>query len=462
MTLRTRIAASAAAGVVLAVLVSALVVYVAVRSDLRSEVDRSLQARSEVFRDSRFPAADRARDDREGAPGFGPPDTSPFGDAAGRVQFLSPQGVTSAPPGEQTTPPVPVQSPSLRIARSGTGRSLTDVTVAGTHLRILTAGRGVGSGAVQVVRPLTEVDAALRRLLATLALVGLAGIVAAGMLGWVIARAALGPIGRFTRRAEELAATPDLSVRLDAPGNDELARLARSFNAMLDALERSLLAQRQLVADAGHELRTPITSLRANIQVLEEADRLPDAELRALRADIVDELDELTALVADVVELAQGSSLDGDQDDVRLDEIAAAAVQRAQRRSPALRFELHVEPTLVRGDAARIARATANVIDNARAWSPAGGTIEVKVIDGALSVRDHGPGFGPEDLPHVFDRFYRADRARGLPGSGLGLAIVRQAAEAHGGSAVAANDPGGGACLRVTFGPPASRTASAI
>ena len=269
-----------------------------------------------------------------------------------------------------------------------------------------------------------------------------------------MARTALAPIARFTRRTESLSGTLDLSERVEASGRDELARLAQSFNATLDALERSIAAQRQLIADASHELRTPLTSLRANIQLLAEAERLPLQEQRSLHEDIVAELDQLTALVADVVELARGASPQVQVDEVRLDELVRAAVEEDARRRGEVRFELDLAPTVVEGQADRIARAVSNVIDNARKWSADAGSVEVALLAGVLEVRDHGPGFSEDDLPFVFDRFYRARAARGRPGSGLGLAIVRQAAEASGGFAEARNAPGGGALLRVSFGEP--------
>ncbi len=316
---------------------------------------------------------------------------------------------------------------------------------------MLTIGTGP-RGAVQVARPLTEVDNVLGNLLLVLVLVGAAGIAVAAGLGILVARTALSPIARFTRRTETLAANPDVAQRLEASGKDELARLARSFNTTLDALERAVEAQRQLVADASHELRTPIASLRANIQVLEDAEHLPEADRESLRADIIGELDELTALVGDVIELARGAKPTAATDDVRLDEIAATLVDRARTRSTALSFDVHLEPTLVTGEPDRINRAVSNLLDNARKWSRPGGTVEVALADGVLSVRDRGPGFDESDLPHVFDRFYRAENARGMPGSGLGLAIVRQTAESHGGFVTAANAAGGGALLRVSFG----------
>jgi two-component system sensor histidine kinase MprB len=277
----------------------------------------------------------------------------------------------------------------------------------------------------------------------------------AAVLGLFVAQTALAPIRRFTSRTEQLTAEGvDVSQRMDVVGRDELGRLAQSFNTTLDALERSVEAQRHLVADASHELRTPIASLRANIQVLEEADRLSPEELASLRADVVAELDELTALVGDIVELARGSKPGTVVDAVRLDQIVADLVERVERRGGgALSVQADLEPTVVSGDPERINRAVSNLLDNARKWSPPGGVVEVEVRNGTLSVRDHGPGFGPEDLPHVFERFFRADKARGMPGSGLGLAIVQQTAEAHGGFADAANAPGGGALMRLNLGP---------
>jgi two-component system, OmpR family, sensor histidine kinase MprB len=189
--------------------------------------------------------------------------------------------------------------------------------------------------------------------------------------------------------------------------------------------------------------------------VLEDAERLPEEERESLRADIVDELDELTALVGDVVELARGAHPEAALDDVRLDQIVESLAERARRRAgDGTAFRLRLEPTVVRGEPERIHRAVSNLLDNACKWSPPGAPVEVDLLGGTLTVRDHGPGFDEEDLPRVFERFFRAREARGMAGSGLGLAIVRQAAEAHGGSVEATNAPDGGAVLRVRFGSP--------
>jgi two-component system, OmpR family, sensor histidine kinase MprB len=470
VTLRTRIAAVAGLSVALAVIAAAVSLYLAVRSDLRGEVDSQLRARAHALVGPGTPGAGgpsagdgvgallgRARPPRDGddtRPGALPPsvEPAPFGAASGFAQFVGPHGRVFVPRGQGSSPPeLKLTARDRAIAASGSGSSLTDRTVKGTSLRVLTLGTG-SMGAVMLARPLTEVEHELSRLALILALIGVAGVVLAALLGALVARTALAPIARFTARTETLKGSLDLSRRLEVRGRDELARLAQSFNETLDALERSVEAQRHLIADAGHELRTPIASLRANIQVLGDAERLSEGEQRELRGDIVAELDELTALVGDVAELARGTAPDGSVDDVRLDEIVQLAVQQARRRGD-VRFDCRLEPTIVRGQAERIGRAVSNLVDNARKWSPAGGVVELELAQGVLSVRDHGPGFHDEDLPFVFDRFYRADDARGLPGSGLGLAIVRQAAQACGGFVQAENAAGGGALLRVGFGP---------
>jgi two-component system sensor histidine kinase MprB len=242
-----------------------------------------------------------------------------------------------------------------------------------------------------------------------------------------------------------------MSRRIDARGGDELSRLAESFNTMLAALERSMAAQRQLVADASHELRTPLTSLRTNVEVLAGSNGMPSERRRRLLADVVGQLEQLTRLVGDLVDLARDGQAgeEGPFEALRLDELVRGALERASRMHPTCRLEATLEPTLVEGAPARLDRAVANLLDNAVKWSPEGGRIEVVLRDGELSVRDHGPGFAAGDLPNVFERFYRAPAARGLPGSGLGLAIVRQVAESHGGGAFAENAPGGGALLRL-------------
>jgi two-component system, OmpR family, sensor histidine kinase MprB len=487
VTLRKRIAAVASTAVALAVVAAALLLYMAVRSDLREQIDESLMQRADTLLGRDGEVTYLAKPDRSGTSGSHvlslqrqrsqpqlgaqtskgsstfrervPRTIAParFGAASGYVQFLAPTGAIDVPGGQGSSPTISLNAQEKAIAASGVGRAFTDRTVRGVHLRVLTVGAARSprerAGAIMIARPLTEADHELRNILLILIAGGIAGIVLAALYGALVARAALSPIARFTRRAETLAGSLDISKRLEVGGRDELSRLAASFNATLDELERSLEAQRQLVADASHELRTPIATLRANIQILGDAERLPLAEQESLRQDILDELDELTALVSDVVELARGETSQAEWGEVRMHELVEEVAERARRRGGHV-FELDLVPTIVRGNAATIGRAVTNLFDNARKWSPEGAVIEVVLRAGELRVRDHGPGFQEADLLRVFERFYRADNARRMPGSGLGLAIVRQAADAHDGYALAENAPGGGACLRVSFGAP--------
>jgi two-component system, OmpR family, sensor histidine kinase MprB len=469
MSLRARMGLASGVAVALAVFAVAISAYAGTRSELRSQVDNSLRGLAQ-------PILDRARSGpggpgQDGNPRPGQPSTTgplgvtntdcdlglgvdrgpTFGAAAGVKGFIAPNGSACTVSGNSGS--IPVDARARALARSQHGQYFTDATVDGHHLRALVTGIP-GHGALVVALPLQNVDQALSSQLLLLILIAAAGIALAALLGILVARTALAPIARFTRRAEQIAANPERhNLRLEEEGGDELGRLAETFNATLDALERSVQSQRNLVADASHELRTPIATLRANLQLMRDESRLSAADRDALREDMISELDELTGLVGDVVELARGSKPTGAQGDVRVDAIAEDVAERTRRRAPDLTVQTTLEPTLVLGEADRIARAITNLLDNARKWSPSDGLIEVGLRDGVLTVRDHGPGFEAEDLPFVFDRFHRAREARSKPGSGLGLAIVRQAAEAHGGSAEAHNAPGGGALLRVSFGP---------
>jgi two-component system sensor histidine kinase MprB len=324
-------------------------------------------------------------------------------------------------------------------------------------MRILTEPFGAGR-ALQFAQPLTEVDGLLGRLRLILALVAAGGVALAALLGRLVAGTTVGPLRRLTRAAEHVAATRDLSQRIASPaGNDEIARLARSFNAMLDALERSIAAldasvdaQRQLVADASHELRTPVTSVRTNIEILQQRRAEMDmSEQDALLGEVVEQIGELALLINDLIELARGEEPHVDTEAVRLDLLVEEVVDRFRRRLPDARIDTLLEPTLLTAVPARLERAVSNLIDNALKYSPPGSHVEVALRDGELAVRDHGPGIAERDMPHVFDRFYRGAEARGRPGSGLGLAIVRQLAEQHGGSVSAEHAPGGGTVMRL-------------
>ncbi len=430
MSFRARLALVAAVAVALAVVVASFVVYFVVRDQLRSTVDGSL----------RTTAAQLARTPVHDFNNFAAP-ASELGGPPGYPQIVAADGRVLLPPGE--TLALPVNKRARKVAESGAGTFLEDAHVKGTHVRMITFPYAPGF-AVQIARPLSEVDHSLGRIENLLILIGGGGIAIAAALGLAVSRAALAPVRRLTSATEKVTETGDLSQRIDSSGGDELSRLASSFNAMLGALEESTRAQRQLVADASHELRTPLTSLRTNIEVLASDRRLPAGERERLLKDVIEQLGEMTTLISELIDLARGEQHTAEPEEVRLDLVAADAVERARRDKPGVEFVTDLEESVVHGVPSTIERAVANLLDNAAKWSPPGGDVEVGVRGGEVSVRDHGPGIDEEDLPYVFDRFYRARAARGLPGSGLGLAIVRQVAEAHGGTVVAERAEGGG------------------
>ncbi len=459
MSLRRRIALAAAVAVTAVAVAVAAIGYVSTRSHLLSENRSELRglAHRYVQAPGQRGAPGPGQDEAEGQ---GQPDDDqplrllpqPLGAATGQVQVVNRNGTTHLLPGEST--PLPVTTRVLDIARNGSGSVFYDAHVQRHHVEIYAVWDPGDRHVIQVALPLTEEDDVLNGLLLPYGLLIAGGILAALMLGLAISRSALRPIENFLAKTERVAHDLEHPERLEETGAIELRRLAASFNQALDALERSIEAQRHLVADASHELRTPIAALRSNIQIFLDSWRLPAPERVELQSSILAELDELTQVVADVVELARGSGPSTTSESIELDTVVREAVERTRRRAPDLSFKLKLEQTVIEGTPDRVGRAVANVIDNARKWSPPDGEIDVQLHHGTLTVRDHGPGFNERDLPHVFDRFYRAPGARRLPGSGLGLAIVKQAADAHGGWAEARNALGGGALVQVSFGVP--------
>ncbi len=350
-------------------------------------------------------------------------------------------------------PKLPVPPRAKAVARTLTGAYYFTAEIGDTHEEIYVTPDHPDKKAIEVAVPLTTTDSALRALLVTYALLVAGGVLLAGLIGAIVARSALAPIRRFTSQTEQVTSSLEHPRRLDEEGAIEIRRLASSFNQTLTALERSVEAQRHLIADASHELRTPIAALRSNIQIFLEADQLPPEDREELQDAILAELDDLTQLVGDVLELARGARPDEHVEELELDAIVRDATDRAIRRSQSVTYTTDLEPTVINNSADRVSRAVTNVIDNARKWSPPDGTVEITLRGGVLTVRDHGPGFRADDLAHVFERFYRSDDARRMSGSGLGLAIVKQAADAHGGFATVTNAPDGGALVRVAFGP---------
>ena len=432
MTVSRRVVLATSAALGATVVLLSVFAYLLVKRELYSRVDVTLRGRAVEL----APTVEAGRSSFRGiiaAPGE-------------YVQMLSADGASVRPPYQMT------QLPSGRAERAiaaGSGSLTETETIGGARTRVLTTHVAPGV-ALQVTRPLADDDATLSRLRLILAIVAVCAILLSVLLGGWIAEKALAPVRRLTKTAEEVARTRDLSVRLDEDGHDEVSRLGAAFNEMLVALDRSLTAQRQLVADASHEFRTPLTSIRANAELLERG-KVREDEQDAVARAVVEQVDELDGLVTDLIELALDGEAATKFEDIRLDEIVSIEVDRLRRHRTGVDLELKTEPCTVRGDAERLSRAVTNVLGNALKWSPEGRTVEVSVTQGSVVVRDHGPGIDEADLPLVFERFYRSPAARGTAGSGLGLAIVRHVVDAHGGSVEATNAPDGGAVFTLRF-----------
>jgi two-component system sensor histidine kinase MprB len=431
MSFRTRLALVAAAAVALAVVVASFAVYFIVKGQLYGSVDDSLRRSATLVQSV----------DPHEIPRF----TSPQFRAIGGVTQVVGAGGATFPP--ERILPVPPQVSD--VAKGKREEAVFNTHALDQHLRVLAVRYPAQGVAIEVARSLTDTDHALSRIKLFLFLIAGFGIAVAAGLGLVVSRAALAPVRRLTQTAEEVSETRDLSRRIDVHGRDELSRLASTFNTMLATLEDSARAQRQLVSDASHELRTPLTSLRTNIEVLAGENALPPEEREQLLRDVSEQLIEMSALVAELVELARGDEHPQEAEDVRLDLVAAEAIDRTRRNRPGVTFNPQLDESLVRGVPATIERAVSNLLDNAAKWSPPGGKVDVAVHDGEFAVRDHGPGIAEEDVPFIFDRFYRAPSARSMPGSGLGLAIVRQVADAHGGTIAVETPEGGGTRMRL-------------
>ncbi len=462
LSFRRRLILLSTAAVVLAIAGAAVATYAIVRAQLRGGVDSSLRAFSGdvVTERAPFPGDVQRRPGEPPSPFVGPAPgdeakltvvlpSTPLGVQAGYAQIVDVDGDLVRPPGRPVE--LPVTAAVRAVAAGARPGHLYDTELGGEHVRVSVQPIG-GGRAMQAAQSLEPVDGALSRL--ALALLGVtgAGILGSVVLGRGVARRAAEPVRELTASAEYVTATQDLRRRVTAPGDDELARLARSFNTMLEALARSRRAQRQLVADASHELRTPLTTVLANVEMLGRGEALPEQEREQMRRDVVAQLHELSHLVGDLAELAREEQPEEELQDFDLGELVAECVERVRAHARDVRFVAELDFAPVRGARSRVGRAIVNLLDNARKYSPPGGEVHVTVRGREVVVRDQGPGIAPDDRAHVFDRFYRAAESRALPGSGLGLAIVRQVAESHGGRAWATDAPGGGAELHLELG----------
>ena len=444
MGIRTRLTLLAAGAVGTTVVLASVVCYLVMRHELRDQVDVALGRQGGLVVRAQGPLVTALRD-RFTVQIPAPPPRA--GGSAPYVQVLDAAGKVVRPVADGLTR-IPVTARDKAVAKGEAKAYDADRTIDGDHVRVSTVPTP-GGGAFQLGRSLEGVDTTLSRLRWLLLVLCVAGTALAAALGRLFSRPVMQPVTDLTEAAEHITATEDLGRRVDARGDDEVGRMAARFNTMLDTLEGSVEAQRRLVADASHELRTPVTSLRTNIEVLLAGDDLPEGARRRLLEDVREQTEELSGLITDVIELARGEVPLSGTEDVRLDEVVAITAGRVGRSHPDARFELDLEPSVVEGLPDRLARAVGNLLDNAAKYGPPGGVVEVTVRDGELAVRDHGPGVADADAPFVFDRFYRGDGARGRHGSGLGLAIVRQVADSHGGSVSVEAAPGGGALFRL-------------
>jgi two-component system sensor histidine kinase MprB len=436
VSLRTRLTLAGGGAVFAALAIASLVVYVDVRSKLHDQIDFSLiQSADQVSVKSRSASA-----------------VVIGKDVYGLFQVIPRLGGTAT---RDSFGWVPLAARDGAVARGLSPPYFRDVRFGGKAMRLYTMQLpSSNDGLVRTLRPLAEANATIARVRWLLIGLTLGGAVAAALIGGLAANAVLRPVRALAGAVREVSATRDLNRRIPASGRDELASLAFDFNAMLSALEESQKTQQQLIADASHELRTPLTAHRANIELLARPD-LPVERRRHVLGAAVRSIEELSTLVGDLIQAARdGRSVDA-REPLELEGLVAAAVERARHRAPELRFESRVESHRLIGARSRLERAVDNVLDNAIKWSRPGATVDVRLVDGTLTVRDHGPGIPAADLPHVFDRFYRSAAARALPGSGLGLAIVKQTLDDHGGRVTVANAASGGVVVTLRFYPEA-------
>ncbi len=450
MSLRTKLILVLVGCTTVASLLVGTLSYRATQSRLLAEIDDSLTLalRTAIPREAGFRGVSPGRPLR--TPGFV------------ESQLLDSNGEIVASGGD----PLPVSREDVEVASDPDGSTGGDPLDMGAALvrtdesgdetlRVITAPLDGPLGAIQVARSLAETErvlAALRGQVLGLTLV-VAAIAAA--VGWFVSVRITSRLERVTNAAEDVARTGDLGVKVPVEGSDESARLGTAFNRMLDALANSRADQQRLVVDAGHELRTPMTSLRTNLYALRSIDSLSESQRSRVLSDIESESAEMSRLVEEVMEVATESLRNEPEVSLDLSELVSSVVQRFQGRTDR-QLILSAEPSWVIGWADSLRRAVSNLIDNALKFDQSGTPVEVSVRQGTVSVADRGPGFHDGDLSNgdlskVFERFYRTDAARSESGSGLGLSIVQRIVEEHGGSVFAENREGSGAVVGFTL-----------
>jgi two-component system sensor histidine kinase MprB len=456
MSLRSRLTMMAAGAVALAVIGVASASWLLVRAKLYQQFDTELHSYAQLAATTKTPADAlttlRETDRRDASAG-------PEHSAGLVVQFLTSDGNATGP-GVGAFAGIPITGQARQIAHGQVPDGSEAVQIGHDHFRVWTV--HTASGAAQVARGSEAIDDTLAQLGLYHVLIGVVGVAGAAVVGRAVARAALRPVDLLTAGAERVARTQDLTAEIPVSGKGEIARLSDAFNSMLSALADSRAAQRRLVEDAGHELRTPLTSLRNNVELLihESTQTDPAKVLSSVdKSRLLNDLDlqtiELTTLIGELVELSKEDTAPEPLELLQLADVVGSAVERVRPRAPAMRFETAMDRAEVLGRPVSLERAVLNLLDNAAKWGPSTGTVHIVVrTDGelaTLTVIDEGPGIPDDDLPHVFERFHRADSARSMPGSGLGLAIVEQVAKLHGGGVHATRADSGGAEVSMTL-----------
>ena len=348
--------------------------------------------------------------------------------------------------------PLPILPENLLVAQRKISSRISTTEIAGYRMRVLTLPLRTPGRAAMIARPMDEVDAQLAGLWRMSIQIFVIGVAGSGLIGFVVAGRVVRPVRRLTEAATRVAETQNVDQPIDIKRDDEFGQLASSFNEMLGALSLSREQQHRLVTDASHELRTPITSLRTNLEYMQRNSSIEEDERRLILDDVLFELDELTGLVTELVDLATDQHHMGEAECIELDELVDAVVQRHRRRTSynivytATSSQIIAAPALVE-------RAVSNMVDNALKWNPPDSSVQVRVENGSVIVSDSGPGIPVEEHEQVFERFYRTEGARSLPGSGLGLSIVRHVAESFGGQARIIDDGQPGTTIELSFPP---------
>ena len=348
--------------------------------------------------------------------------------------------------------PLPILPENLLVAQRKISSRISTTEIAGYRMRVLTLPLRTPGRAAMVARPMDEVDAQLAGLWRMSIQIFVIGVAGSGLIGFVVAGRVVRPVRRLTEAATRVAETQNVDQPIDVKRDDEFGQLASSFNEMLGALSLSREQQHRLVTDASHELRTPITSLRTNLEYMQRNSSIEEDERRLILDDVLFELDELTGLVTELVDLATDQHHMGEAECIELDELVDAVVQRHRRRT-SYNIVYTATSSQVMAAPALVERAVSNMVDNALKWNPPDSSVQVRVENGSVIVSDSGPGIPVEEHEQVFERFYRTEGARSFPGSGLGLSIVRHVAESFGGQARIIDDGQPGTTIELSFPP---------